>query len=99
MNKSQLIELVAGNKELKCESKAQAERMVNAMIDGIRAGLKKDGKVQIIGFGSFVVRKRAARMGRNPATGEAIKIPAKTVVKFRLSKAVSDQIVPPKVKK
>ncbi|MHC4829212.1 MAG: HU family DNA-binding protein [Planctomycetota bacterium] len=91
MNKSQLIELVSGNKELKCESKAQAERMVNAMIDGIRAGLKKDGKVQIIGFGSFVVRKRAARMGRNPATGEKMKIKASTTVGFTAGKALKDQ--------
>ncbi len=62
------------------------------------AQTKKNGKFVYPGLGRLVKSARKARMGRNPATGEAIRIPAKTVVKFRLSKAVSDQIVPPKKK-
>jgi len=57
---------------------------------------KKNGAFTLPGFGKLVLNKRKARMGRNPATGEAIKIPAKTVVKMRLSKTCKDAIVPPK---
>jgi len=60
---------------------------------------KTGGEFLIPGLGKAVKANRKARMGRNPATGEAIKIPAKTVVKFRLAKAFKDSIVPPKVKK
>ena len=57
---------------------------------------KKNGSFVLPGFGKLVKQKRKARMGRNPATGEEIKIPAKTVVKFRIAKACKDAIVPPK---
>jgi DNA-binding protein HU-beta len=60
---------------------------------------KRSGKFVVPGFGRIVKSDRKARMGRNPATGEAIKIPAKKVVKFRMAKSISDQIVPPKKKK
>lgn len=60
---------------------------------------KRSGKFVVPGFGRIVKTDRKARMGRNPATGEAIKIPAKKVVKFRMAKSISDQIVPPKKKK
>jgi DNA-binding protein HU-beta len=60
---------------------------------------KKNGAFLLPGFGKLVLQKRKARKGRNPATGEAIRIPAKTVVKMRLSKACKDAIVPPKKKK
>ena len=60
---------------------------------------KRSGKFVVPGFGRIVKTDRKARMGRNPATGEAIKIPAKKVVKFRMAKSMSDQIVPPKKKK
>jgi DNA-binding protein HU-beta len=60
---------------------------------------KKSGKFVVPGFGRIVKSDRKARMGRNPATGAEIKIPAKKVVKFRMAKSMSDQIVPPKVKK
>ncbi len=60
---------------------------------------KRSGKFVVPGFGRIVKSDRKARMGRNPATGEAIKIPAKKVVKFRMAKSMSDQIVPPKKKK
>ena len=59
---------------------------------------KKTGSFTLPGIGKLVLVKRKARMGRNPATGEAIKIPAKTVVKFRLAKAFKDAVVPPKKK-
>lgn len=59
---------------------------------------KKSGKFVVPGFGRIVKSDRKARMGRNPATGEEIKIPAKKVVKFRMAKSMSDQIVPPKKK-
>ena len=80
MNKADLIGMVA--KDMK-SSKAAAERAVNAVLTGIGKGLKKDKKVQLIGFGTFDVRKRKARMGRNPQTGAKIKIPAKKAVGFK----------------
>jgi DNA-binding protein HU-beta len=82
MNKAELIEAVAANKEAGCETKASAERAVNAVIDGIKAGVKKHGKVQLVGFGSFNVRTRKARAGRNPQTGETIKIKESKTVSF-----------------
>jgi DNA-binding protein HU-beta len=90
MNKAQLIELVAKNRSM--ESKAAAERAVNAVIDSITTGLKKDGKVQLVGFGSFTVRKRAARWGRNPQTGERIKIKASKTVGFSPGQALKNTI-------
>ena len=77
MNKGDLVEAVA--KELK-ESKAASERAVNAVLKSIKKGLKKDKKVQLVGFGTFDVRKRKARKGRNPRTGETITIKARKVV-------------------
>lgn len=82
MNKAELIETVAGNKDAGCETKAAAERAVNAVIDGIKNGVKKDGKVQLVGFGSFNTRTRKARLGRNPQTGETIKIKESRTVTF-----------------
>lgn len=84
MNKAQLVEAVAKG----MDSKAAAERAVNAVLDGVRAGLKKDGKVQLVGFGSFSVRKRKARTGRNPQTGEKIKIKASKTVGFTPGQAL-----------
>jgi len=82
MNKAELIERVAGDKEAGCETKAAAERAVNAVIEGIKTGLRKQGKVQLVGFGSFNVRTRKARTGRNPQTGETIKIKESKTVTF-----------------
>ncbi|MGF1448547.1 MAG: HU family DNA-binding protein [Opitutales bacterium] len=83
MNKAELIEEV--QKSLGKEtSKAAAERAVDAVIEGIKKGIKsKDKSVQLIGFGTFEVTKRAARMGGNPKTGEKIKIAASKTVKFK----------------
>ncbi len=85
MNKADLIEVVA--KDMK-SSKAGAERAVNAVLNGIGKGLKKDKKVQLVGFGTFDVRMRKARMGRNPRTGAAIRIPPKKSVGFKAGKGL-----------
>jgi DNA-binding protein HU-beta len=79
-------------------SKKSAEAILGDLVNKITKHLKKGERIRIVGLGILQVRKRAARMGRNPATGEAIKIPAKKVVKFRVAKAVKDSIVPPKKK-
>ena len=89
MNKAELIEAVLKNGEAG-ETKAQVERSVNALLDGIRRGLKKDGIVQLVGFGSFQVKQRKARTGRNPQTGEKIRIKASKTVGFRPGKALKD---------
>lgn len=82
MNKAELV--IEVQKQLgKDTSKAQAERAVDAFIDSIKKGVKKDKAVQLIGFGTFSVTKRAARTGVNPKTGEKIKIAASKTVKFK----------------
>lgn len=84
MNKAELIEAV--QKSLgKDATKRAAEEAVAAVLDSIAKGIKKDKKVQIIGFGTFEVKKRGARMGRNPKTGEAMKIAASKSVGFKPS--------------
>ena len=85
MNKADLVEAVA--KDLK-SSKAAGERAVNAVLNGIGKGLRKDKKVQLVGFGTFDVRMRKARMGRNPQTGATMRIPAKKAVGFKAGKAL-----------
>ncbi|BBM85703.1 HU family DNA-binding protein [Candidatus Uabimicrobium amorphum] len=89
MNKKQLIEAVAKEME---KSKADAERSVNAVIESVKKGLKKDGVVQLIGFGSFTVKKRKARKGRNPKTGEVIKIKASKTVSFKPGKGLKERL-------
>ena len=89
MNKSELIEQVAKESGL---SKADAERALNATTDTIKKALKKNDTVQLIGFGSFSVVKRKARKGRNPQTGEEIKIKASKAPKFTPGKAFKDAI-------
>jgi DNA-binding protein HU-beta len=78
MNKGELIEAVAKDAGI---AKAQAEKAVGSILENIKKNTKKG--VQLIGFGSFVTSKRSARSGRNPQTGEKIKIKASTVVKFK----------------
>lgn len=89
MNKAQLIEAVAKESKL---TKADAGRALDATVNAISKTLKKGENVILVGFGTFRVAKRAARTGRNPQTGKAIKIAAKRVAKFKagaeLSKAV-----------
>ena len=80
MNKSELIDQIAQSADL---SKAAAGRALDATIAAVKVALKKGGTVSLVGFGSFYVGKRAARSGRNPRTGAAIKIKAAKVPKFR----------------
>ena len=89
MNKKQLVELVAQEMD---KSKLEAETAVNGVIDCIKKGIQQDQVVQLIGFGSFNVRKRKARKGRNPKTGAAIKIKASKTVSFRAGKALKDSL-------
>lgn len=89
MNKSELIDSIAGSANL---SKAEAERALNATTESIKKALKKGETVQLIGFGSFNVVKRSARKGRNPQTGEEIKIKASKAPKFTPGKAFKDAI-------
>lgn len=89
MNKQTLIESVA--KEL-CISNAQGDKAINAVLNGISKGLKKDKNVQLVGFGTFLVRTRKARKGRNPQPGEAIKIKASKTVGFRVGKKLKETI-------
>lgn len=89
MNKIDLIEHVAKQADI---SKAAAGRALEAVVGGIRASLKKGNSVTLVGFGTFAVSKRAARTGRNPRTGAAIKIKAAKVVKFRAGKAMKDSV-------
>lgn len=89
MNKGDLIEAVAKSADL---SKAQATEAVSAVFGTIEKCLKKGDKAQLLGFGTFSVNKRAARDGRNPATGEKIKIKAKNVIKFKAGKALDEAL-------
>ena len=89
MNKSELIDIVAEAADI---SKASAARATDALLDGIIAALKKDDQVSLVGFGTFVVRSRAARTGRNPQTGEAIQIKAAKVPGFKPGKALKDAL-------
>jgi DNA-binding protein HU-beta len=89
MNK---VELTAAVQKTLGSSKADAERAVTAVIDGIKAGVKKTKNVQLIGFGTFKVATRKARKGVNPKTGEQIKIKASKTVKFVAGKAFKSAI-------
>ncbi|MEI6337402.1 MAG: HU family DNA-binding protein [Verrucomicrobiota bacterium] len=89
MNKVELIIAVQKNLE---SSKADAERAVNAVIDGIKSGVKKTKIVQLIGFGTFKVASRKARIGVNPKTGERIKIKASKTVKFGAGKSFKELV-------
>lgn len=89
MNKTELINAVAEASEL---SKKDATKAVDAVFDTILEALKAEDKVQLIGFGNFEVRERAARKGRNPQTGKEIKIAAKKVVKFKPGTELSKNV-------
>ena len=83
MNKQEIIGKVFANKQLGLASRAQAARTVDAVFDSIYAGLKETGVVQMYGFGTFPVRNRAARLGRNPQDGSTIKIKSTKRISFR----------------
>ena len=89
MNKSDLVNAVAEKANV---SKKVADASVAAVFETIKGGLAKGEKVQLIGFGTFETRKRAARKGRNPQTGKEMKIAAKTVPAFKAGKALKDVV-------
>jgi DNA-binding protein HU-beta len=89
MNKAELIESIAVSADL---SKASAGRALDAAIEGITQALKKGDTITLVGFGTFSVRHRKARMGRNPRTGEEIQIKASKVPGFKPGKALKDAI-------
>lgn len=86
-HKGDLVEKVAKECDL---SKAAAEKALNSILDAISGAMAKGDKVTLIGFGTFSVSKRAAREGRNPQTGETMKIPARKVVKFKAGSKLAD---------
>lgn len=91
MNRAQLVEKI--QKSLGGEtSKAAADRALDAVIEGIKAGVKKDKAVQLIGFGTFKIANRKARMGINPKTGKPIKIKASKTVKFVAGSALKSSL-------
>ena len=91
MNKAELVEAI--QKALGADAtKRSAEEALDAVLSSIAKGVKKDTKVQIIGFGTFEVKKRAARMGRNPKTGEALKIAASKSVGFKPSSVLKGSL-------
>lgn len=89
MNKSELIEVIAKQADI---SKAAATRALDGALGAIRATLKKKQTVSLVGFGTFKVGHRAARTGRNPQTGKAIKIKAAKIPKFKPGKALKDSV-------
>ncbi|MCR5356161.1 MAG: HU family DNA-binding protein [Lachnospiraceae bacterium] len=89
MNKTELVDAMAKKAKL---SKKDAEAAVKAFTDVVAAELKKGGKVQLVGFGTFEVAKRAAREGRNPQSGAVMKIAASKAPKFKAGKALKDTV-------
>ena len=89
MTKAELINAVAASAEV---SKKDAEAVITATLDAIVDALKEGEKVQLVGFGSFEVKKRAARIGRNPKTKEPIDIPASTVPVFKAGKVLKEVV-------
>jgi DNA-binding protein HU-beta len=89
VNKSELIDAIAKHADI---SKAAAGRALDATVNSIRSALKKGDTVTLVGFGSFHVGRRTARQGRNPRTGDAIRIRAAKVPKFRAGKALKDAV-------
>jgi DNA-binding protein HU-beta len=89
MNKTELIEHIAKHADI---SKAAATRALEATIGAVKHTLKKGNDVSLVGFGTFTVGKRLARIGRNPRTGDSIKIKAAKVPKFRPGKALKDAL-------
>lgn len=89
MTKAELIGKMAAGAKI---SKAAAGKALDAFVDGVKASLKKEERVTLVGFGTFSVSKRKARKGRNPRTGKEIKIPARKVPKFTPGKAFKDAV-------
>lgn len=89
MNKSELIEAIAASADI---PKASASRALDAMIESVTESLKKGDSVALVGFGTFTVKERAARTGRNPQTGQPIEISAAKVPTFKAGKALKDSV-------
>jgi DNA-binding protein HU-beta len=89
MNKTELVAAIAEKTEL---SKADSEKALKAFIETVEGALKKGDKVQLVGFGTFEVKKTAARTGHNPRTGEKLKIKASKTPKFKAGKAFKDAV-------
>lgn len=89
MNKAELINAVAASADV---SKKDTEAVISAMLETITEALKQGDKVQLVGFGSFEVKKRAARIGRNPRTKEEIEIPATVLPVFKAGKLLKDTV-------
>ena len=89
MNKTELINAIAEKAEL---SKKDADKALKAFVDVVAEELKKGEKIQLVGFGTFEVSERAAREGRNPQTGETMKIAASKTPKFKAGKALKDML-------
>lgn len=89
VNKTELVELIAESAEI---SKTAAAKALNAALDGITAALKRGETLSLLGFGTFAVKARAARSGRNPKTGETIKIAAANIPGFKAGKALKDAV-------
>ncbi len=89
MNKKELVEYISKSADL---TKVEAEKALAGTLEGIAETLKKGEKISLIGFGTFSTARREARTGRNPQTGKAINLPAKTYVKFKVGKALGDGV-------
>ncbi len=89
MSKQQLVEMIAEKAGL---TKADATRALDATMESITETLKKGGKVSLVGFGTFATSKRGAREGRNPRTGETVKIAARTAVTFKAGSKLKDAV-------
>jgi len=89
MNKTELIDQIASQADI---SKAAAAKALDAVLEGIRTGIQEGGPVMIVGFGTFMVKTRSARVGRNPSTGAEINIGATKVVSFKAGKLLKDAV-------
>ena len=89
MTKAELVEFVAEKADL---TKADATRALDAVMEGVTCGLKKSGKVTLVGFGTFTSKKREARTGRNPQTGKTVQIPARVVPGFKAGSKLKDAL-------
>ena len=89
MTKAELVQFIAETADL---TKADATRAVDAMVEGVTKGLKEEGKVTLVGFGTFTAKKREAREGRNPQTGETVKIAARVVPGFKAGNKLKESL-------
>ena len=89
MTKAELVQFIAETADL---TEADATRALDAMVEGVTKGLKEEGKVTLVGFGTFTAKKREAREGRNPQTGETVKIAARVVPGFKAGNKLKESL-------